>query len=360
MPQGIVCWRRVRCRSVALRARAFSSFSERTLVLFSARRARCYSAVLVIALAAVVGCARDTDSRPASSSEAAEAGPSASSSPGIEVAAVDTSTRDDFGEPLPADARYAERVVSLNPAFTEISFAIGAGGLFVGRTSWDDRPPEARAVTDVGAGIRPNVEAVLATRPTLVLLYATAENRAAADAFKRAGVHTLALRTITISDFQRAARVLGVALGKETAATQLVDSINTTLAAVRAAVAGAPRPRVVWPSWEAPVLVVANASYEAELLEIAGAQNVFADRNESVAGVTIEEIARRDPELVLAGPQRVSQLRQREPWQAIRAVREGRFITLDSMVVGRPGVTIGMAAVSIARALHPDRANRLP
>jgi ABC-type Fe3+-hydroxamate transport system substrate-binding protein len=317
---------------------------------------------LVTALAAVAGCARDTDpSRDAAAVSAyAEAGQTADSALINNVSVADTSTHDDFGEPLPTDARYAARVVSLNPAFTEISFAIGAGGQFVGRTSWDDRPVEARAVENVGPGIRPNVEAVLATRPTLVLLYATAENRAAADAFKRAGVHTLALRTITIGDFRRAARALGVALGHERAATQLVDSINTTLAAVRAAVAGATRPRVVWPSWEAPVLVVANASYEAELLEIAGAENVFADRDESVAGVTIEEIARRDPELVLAGPERVSMLRAREPWQAIRAVREGRFITLDSMVVGRPGVNLGMAAVSIARALHPDRAHKLP
>ncbi len=328
--------------------------------MFIARRAFQGCAAVLVAIAVATGCARDTDSAQPVATARDTAVASAAPSARDRTLASDTSRTDDFGEVLPTDARYAERVVSLNPAFTEIGFAIGAGAQFVGRTSWDERPAEALAVTNVGPGIRPNVEAVLATRPTLVLLYATAENRAAAEAFKQAGIHTLALRTITIADFQRAARVIGVALGKETAATQLIDSINTTLAAVRTAVAGAPRPRVVWPSWDAPVLVVANASYEAELLEIAGAENVFADRNESVAGVTIEEIARRDPDLVLAGPQRVALLREREPWQAIRAVREGQFVTLDSMLVGRPGVTIGMAAVSIARALHPDRANRLP
>ncbi len=269
-------------------------------------------------------------------------------------------TRDDFDAVLPRDARDASRVVSLNPAFTEIVFAIGAGARLVGRTQWDDRPAAALLVTDVGAGIRPNVEAVLATRPTLVLLYATAENRAAADAFARAGVRTIALRTITIDDFRRAAQVLGAALGQPAAATALTDSIDTTLARVRDAVRGAERLRVVWPSWDAPVLVVGNASYEAELLDIAGAQNVFADRDESVANVTIEEIAKRDPSLLLAGPQRATRLRASAPWNAVRAVREGRVFELDTTVVGRPGVTIGMAAVSIARLLHPDRADRLP
>ncbi len=274
------------------------------------------------------------------------------------VASLDTV--DDFGAALPSDARDAARVVSLNPAFTEIVFAIGAGHRLVGRTAWDNRPQEALAVANVGAGIRPNVEAVLAVRPTLVLLYATAENQAAADAFARAGIRTLSLRTVTIGDFRRAAHALGRAMGEEAAARTLVDTIDITLNRVRAAVTDAPRPRVVWPSWESPVLVVGNASYEAELLTIAGAQNVFADRSESVAGVTIEEIARRDPDIVLAGPERIARLRSSSPWRAVRAVREGHVAVLDTNVVGRPGVTIGMAAVAIARVLHPERAGRLP
>jgi len=272
--------------------------------------------------------------------------------------AVDT--LDDFGAVLPRDASHAVRVVSLNPAFTEIVFAIGAGAGLVGRTQWDDRPAAALAVPNMGAGIRPNVEAVLATRPTLVLLYATAENRAAADAFARAGVRTIALRTITINDFRRASHVLGMALGQSAAAAALTDSIDITLTRVRDAVRDVQRPRVVWPSWDAPVLVVGNASYEAELLDIAGATNVFADRDESVANVTIEEIAKRDPSLLIAGPQRALLMRASAPWNAVRAVREGRVFDLDTTVVGRPGVTIGMAAVSIARLLHPDRADRLP
>jgi ABC-type Fe3+-hydroxamate transport system substrate-binding protein len=268
--------------------------------------------------------------------------------------------RDDFDQPLPRDASYAERVVSLSPAFTEIAFAIGAGDRLVARTSWDDRPAAARALPDVGAGIRPNVEAVLAVRPTLVLLYASPENRAAADAFARAGVRTLTLRSVTLADVRRTTRILGVALGASASAEALVDSIDATLNAVREAVAGAERPRVVWPSWDAPVMVVGQGSFEAELLEIAGAENVFRDRPEPVATVTVEEIARRNPDWLLTGPDRVVRLRESATWRAVDAVRAGRLITLDTSVIGRPGVAVGMAAVSLARALHPDRADRLP
>jgi iron complex transport system substrate-binding protein len=281
----------------------------------------------------------------------------------VDVARSDTARAvalDDFGAPIPSDAQFAERVVSLSPALTEVAFAIGAGARLVGRTSWDDRPAAARAVTDVGPGMRPNVEAVLATRPTLVLLYASPDNRAAADALARAGVRVIALRTVTIADFRRSAHVLGRVLGSERDASVLVDSIDATLNAVREAVRDVRRPRVVWPSWDAPVMVVGNGSYEAELLDIAGATNVFADRAEPVATVTLEEIAARNPDLLLAGPDRVKRLRESTPWQAVRAVRDGRLVVLDTAVIGRPGVAIGMSAVALARALHPDRASALP
>src|SRR5256886_7658702 len=65
----------------------------------------------------------------------------------------------------------ARRIVSLLPSFTEMLFAIGAGDRLVGRTAWCDYPPAALAVPSVGDGIPPNVEAVAARPPDLVVLY---------------------------------------------------------------------------------------------------------------------------------------------------------------------------------------------
>ena len=79
-------------------------------------------------------------------------------------------TVDDFGDTL-AVARPPARIASLNPATTELVFAIGAGGRLVGRTHWDTYPDSERAVPDLGDAIRPNVEAIIAAHPDLVLLF---------------------------------------------------------------------------------------------------------------------------------------------------------------------------------------------
>jgi hypothetical protein len=273
------------------------------------------------------------------------------------VAAV--ADTDDFGAPLPTDARFAARVVSLNPAATEAIFTVGADSLLVGRSRWDEYPKAVSRIAALGDGIRPNIEAVLAARPTLVVLYATAENRAAAEALARAGVRTIALRVDHIAQFHRLLAVLGRALGAEANARVVSDSVQATLDRVRALTASRPRPRVVWPAWESPLLVIGGGSYIDELLTIAGAENVFHDMAAPSPPVSIEEIAKRDPDHVITGAARGAKLSANLSWHAIRAVREQRFIVQDPSVTGRPSVVLGMAAVQLARALHPELGDAL-
>ncbi len=274
----------------------------------------------------------------------------------VAVAAVISAPADidDFGAPLPIDARFAARVVSLNPAATEAIFTIGADSLLVGRSRWDEYPTEVSRIAALGDGIRPNIEAVLAARPTLVVLYATAENRAAAEALARAGVRTIALRVDRIAHFHRMLIVLGRAVGAEARAKIVSDSVQSTLDRVRARTASRPRPRVVWPAWESPLLVIGGGSYIDELLTIAGADNVFHDMSAPSPPVSIEEIAKRNPDVVVAGVTRSATLAATPSWQAVRAVREQRFVVQDPAVTGRPSVVLGMAAVQLARALHPE------
>lgn len=267
---------------------------------------------------------------------------------------------DDFGVPLPSDASFAARVVSLNPAATEVIFAMGAQARLVGRSAWDEFPAAARAVPPLGDGIRPNVEAVLRARPTLVILYATAENRAAAEAFTRAGVRVIALRVDHIAQFVSLTRRLGVALDAVDAATAVTDSVQRTLALVREVTRDATPRTVVWPLWQQPVMVVGGGSYLDELIGIAGGRNVFHDMDAPSPSVSIEEIARRNPDVIVASKATVAELRDRPQWRAVRALRDSQWVIHDPSLTGRPSVVLGMAAVSLARALHPELAARLP
>jgi ABC-type Fe3+-hydroxamate transport system substrate-binding protein len=324
---------------------------ERTPVVFSSPRSLhralfCLLPVIAAGLGACVDSAARQDSPPAAA-----------------VATRAPADTDDFGAPLPVDARDAARVVSLNPAATEIIFALGAQQHLIGRSRWDEFPAEAKAIPALGDGIKPNVEAVLATKPTLVVLYATADNRPAAATFARAGVRTLAVRVDRIAHFHTLVHTLGVALGEDAAAARVSDSVAVTLERVRSTVARlvplANRPRVVWPVWVTPPMVIGGGSYMDELLAIAGANNVFRDNPAPSPTVSIEEIIARAPQRVVTSETRAAELRSSPVWGSIPAVKNGAFSLDDPKLAGRPSVVMGMAAVQLARALHPALADSI-
>ena len=261
---------------------------------------------------------------------------------------------DDFGVAIAAGtASSPARIASLNPATTELLFALGAGPRLVARTTWDVWPDAARAVADVGPGLRPNVEAVLAHHPDLVVLYASAENRVAADQLRAAGVKVIALRTNLLADFARASRELGRATGEDTAAAIVVDTMQRTLSRVRAATLHLEHPTVFWHVWDSPIYTIGAGSFLDQLLTIAGGTNIYADRTEPSPQVSLEDIVKRDPRFILAGVSGKKALTNNPLWQGVRAVREGRVLVIDTNLVGRPSVRAGEAAASIARLLHP-------
>lgn len=264
-----------------------------------------------------------------------------------------TALTDDFGDTLVVGAA-PTRIVSLNPTTTELLFAIGAGPRVTGRTSYDIYPTEVRVVPDLGQGLRPNVEAVLNTHPDLVLLYASADNHDAARRLRSSGVATAAYKIDRIADMMRVTRALGRLTGDSVAADHTVDSVQVTLDRVRTQAANLPHPTVFWPLWEAPLLAVGAGSFLNELLEIAGATNVFADLAQPSPTVTFEELLKRDPDIILSSARSRDRLLADPRWKTLRAVREGRIVVFDSAIVTGPSARVGASAVSLARLLHPD------
>lgn len=261
--------------------------------------------------------------------------------------------RDDFGDTVRIGAAVPSRIVSLNPATTEILFTLGAGGRLVGRTKYDLWPDSARFIRALGDGIRPNVEAVLGTHPDLVILYASGDNRAAAARMRSAGVNTLALKVDHISDFRRSVELLGAILRDSARARVVIDSVGATLDRVRSATAALARPTVFWHIWDAPIITIGAGSFMNELVEIAGARNVYADIPGPSATISLEDVARRNPDFILAGPIGAAQIESDPRWRIVRAVRDRNVLVVDTLLVARPSLRLGEAAVSLANLLHP-------
>lgn len=238
--------------------------------------------------------------------------------------------------------RPPRRIVSLVPAATEILLELGAGDRLAGRTDFDDDPRVAD-LPSVGGGIDPSIERLVGLEADLVIRFEGEQDRATPPALDRAGIPHLAVRPDRIDDVLEMIGLLGRATDRAPEAARLVERIEDELDAVRARVAGAPRPSVAFLLGGDPPWVVAEGTFLHELLEIAGGDNALAGAGVLYAPVSVEEIVEREVDLVLTVegariPPSLSSL-------ALRRVPDQ---------VQSPGIHLARSARRISEALHPE------
>jgi iron complex transport system substrate-binding protein len=243
---------------------------------------------------------------------------------------------DDWGRRV-ALAAPARRIVSLAPATTELVFALGLGDRLVGRTTWCDWPAAARLVADVGNGIGPDVEAVAARHPDLVLMYPSEANRGALRQLEGLGIAVAVVRQNSLDDWRHTVRWVAGAAGVGGRGDSLVADTERRLAEVTHP-AGAAAPRVLIAAGTEPPIAIGGGSFLSELVARAGGRNAFDDLRAASAEVSLEAIAARDPDvvLVLGSDAAAAQVAQRPGWRAIRAVREGRVVAVEGSAFDRP------------------------
>jgi iron complex transport system substrate-binding protein len=288
------------------------------------------------------------------------AGPAARSGPARRPGAAPSETAAAQG-----GSGVSQRIVSLIPATTEMLFAIGAGDRLVGAGSYDRFPPEVEKLPRVGALIDPDTERILALKPDLVIVYRTqVELRSSLD---RARVPYFLYEHRALRDIMETIRALGARIGAAAEAQRLATEMERALAEVRQAVAGRPRPRTMLVfGRESGTLrgVYASGGYGflADLLDVAGSDNVFVNIKQQSVQASTEMILTQRPDVIVElryGDDRraVNVEKELEIWKSLPslpAVRNQRLHLLvgDEFVV--PGPRIVNAARRFARALHPE------
>jgi ABC-type Fe3+-hydroxamate transport system substrate-binding protein len=260
---------------------------------------------------------------------------------------------DDAGDTV-ALAAPARRVVSLIPASTELLFAIGAGAAVEGRTRWCDYPAAAADVPDLGDGMQPSLEAILARKPDLVVLYRSPQNAAVRGALGRLGVPVVQLAIDRLEDFERDARLLGTLTGHTSGADSMLALFHARLdSATLPPAAGTPSVLIL--VWDQPPMTVGAGSFLSEIVVRAGGRNLFDDIPTSSATVSVESVVARNPDAVLVTGEGTPGFARRAEWQTVPAVREQRFIRVSGSAFGRPSPRAPQAILELRRDLAEFR-----
>lgn len=247
-----------------------------------------------------------------------------------------------------------ERIVSLAPANTEVLFALGLGDKVVGVTSYDDYPAEVADIDKVGDFTGPNIEAVAAANPDLIL----ATTGVQADTITKLedlGATVVAIDPQSLAGLYADIEDIGAVTGRKAEAADVVREMRAEVEEIQEAVSGREPVTAFVEIGQNPLFTVGSGTLIDELIRLAGGKNIVEAGG--YVPYSTEQVVKDDPTVYLATKGSMSDpsaLAKRAGFEKLSAVKNERVVILDDNLVSRPGPRVVAGLKQIAEALHPD------
>jgi len=263
---------------------------------------------------------------------------------------------DDAGRLVALPARVS-RVISLAPNLTEIVFAVGAGDRLVGRTSYCDYPPEAKAVAEIGDTLHPSLERIISLKPQVVLISTSSQLEVFTQQLQSQNIAVFVTDPRDLEGVFRSIEQVGEMLGQKEQSTRLVQQLRDRANAVEQSLKGRTPVRVFYQVSAEPLYTAGHDAFVTDLLRRAGAASVTADvpgawpkySNESALAARPEAIILPTGGSMGTGNSTVTEALKQSP-----AVLGGRVYKINDDHLARPGPRAVEGLEEMAKALHPD------
>ena len=263
---------------------------------------------------------------------------------------------DDRGVTL-SFAQAPQRIVSLLPSLAETVCELGHCGRLVGVDRYSNYPASLQKLPQVGGGLDPNIEAIVALKPDVVLM---AKSSRGGERLEALGLKVVALEPKTHADVQRVMLKLGQLL-EVPDAQRVWRAIDAGVSAAAQSLPARLRGTRVYFEVNQGPYAASEASFIGETLTRLGVTNIVPAKLGPFPKLNPEYIVRANPDLIMVGQDSADGLTQRPGWSSIRAVREHRvcvFPAEQANVLVRPGPRMAEAARLMAQCLT-DKAPQL-
>ncbi len=252
-------------------------------------------------------------------------------------------------------AQPPQRIVSLLPSLTETVCALGQCQRLVGVDRYSNYPDFVRNLPQVGGGLDPNIEAIAALKPDLVLM---ATSTPVADRLQSLGIKVLALEPKSHADVQRALQIVGRVL-EVPDADRVWREIDAAVSAAAQAVPLKARAMRIYFEVNSAPYAAGEVSFIGQTLTRLGVRNMVPASLGVFPKLNPEYVVRENPDLIMVGDRNFAGLQGRPGWQRIRAIREGRvcvFTAEQTDVLVRAGPRMAEGARLMLKCLQDKAA----
>jgi iron complex transport system substrate-binding protein len=249
-----------------------------------------------------------------------------------------------------------ERIVSLSPTATEMLFAIGAGEQVIAAEENSNYPEEAPE-TEL-SGFEPNVEAIAAYEPDLVI--ASNEPGDLEDSIEALDITFLLQPAAAVLDDTYAQILeLGIATGHVTESREVMDSMLREIAEIRADLPQFEEPPTYFHELDDNYFTATSKTFIGTVYGSLGLVNIADKADKDGSGypqLSAEYIIKADPDLIFLADtkccgQSGETVAKRPGWDQITAVRNKGVVELDDDIASRWGPRVVDYLRTVAEAM---------
>jgi iron complex transport system substrate-binding protein len=255
------------------------------------------------------------------------------------------------------DGEAPQRIVSLSPAHTEILFAVGAGDQVVAVDSMSNYPAESAAVlTDISA-YEPNVEAISALEPDLVII--GDDFSGLAEQLSAIGVASwVSPAPLNLDEAYQQIIDLGKVVGHADEAQSLTQSMQDQIAGIVSEVEGSASPASYYHELDDMYYTVTGNTFIGSIYELFGMRNI-ADATEGDTDypqLSAEFIVSQDPNVIFLADVNccgatAETVAARPGWSGLSAVMSGNIVAIDDDIASRWGPRLVEFVQAVATGL---------
>lgn len=273
-----------------------------------------------------------------------------------EEAAADAEATEEDADEEGLEADVPQRIVSLSPTHTETLFAIGAGELLVAVDDFSNFPAEALELPNELSGFEPNIEAIAAFEPDLVVL----SGDGAVEQLEDLGITTyVGTAATSFDDVYTQIEQLGAVTDHIGEAAELVSSMQVRIDEI---VVDAPEtevPLTYFHELSADLFSTTSDTFIGQQYELLGLVNIAGSSDDTEGNqfpqLNAETVIEASPDLIFLADTKccdetAETVAARPGWDAIAAVQNGNVIEMDDDIASRwgPRIVDYMEAVAAA------------
>ena len=261
----------------------------------------------------------------------------------------------------------AKRIISLAPSITETLFALGLADNVVAVTDYCDYPPQVSRLPKIGGLINPNLEAIVALQPDLVII--SGSQGKIVDQLQQLNIASLIVQNTTLDDIKHAITSIAEQTQRQSQAQSLLAEIEQTSQVISQKVAGLNRPRVMLSIGHSlgtdhvkVAYIAGQHDFYNDLIQLTGGQNAYQSKRLKVPSISSEGIMQINPEVIIDifpeaddhNADIPAVLKQWHGLNYVDAVRDNRVHIMEQNYATIPGPRVFLLLKQLAPLIHPE------